>query len=172
MADNNELNKKEIGLTSDAQVKVEINKDPLKELEEKEKFSVEEEIPKINPLGDDKYHDSYIDYQGTEHVSKKLDRPIQVDDNVILLKNCPDFHLYQGSLCVVVEITGSSTIPDEQLYLISFESDFSKNDKSRKSKELFNDFMFPSTTSEVHVKRNDIVRLETQDLRFQTYFGY
>ena len=172
MTDNNELNKKEISSTSDAQVKTEINRDPLKKLEEKEKLSFEEEKPIKNPLEDDKYHDSFIDYQGAEHVSKKLDRPIQIGDNVILLKNYSGFHLYKGYLCVVVEILGSSTIPDEQLYLIYFESDFSENDRSRKSRGRFNDFIFPSTSSEVHVKKNDIVRLETQDLRFQTYFGY
>lgn len=71
----------------------------------------------------------------------------------------------------MIEISGSSKSPDEQLYLISFESDFSENDRSLNSKTLFKDFIFPSTFSEVFVKKKDIVRLETQDLRYQTYFG-
>ena len=150
---------------------MEVNKDPLKKVEEKEKLGFEKKTSEINPLEDDKYHDSYIEYQGTKHVSKKLNRPIQIGDNVILLKNYPDLNLYKGYLCVVVEISGSSKSPDEPLYLISFESDFSENDRSLNSKTLFKDFIFPSTFSEVFVEKKDIVRLETQDLRYQTYFG-
>jgi len=140
--------------------------------EEKEKGKLEEEKKQnLNePLSSERCQDYFMNYQGKEHVLKKLNRPFQIDDEVVLLKNIPESNLYKGYLCIIDDVEITSDNPEDSRYHIHFESEFDSDDRSRQSIERFKDFDFSSSYEDTFVSGNEILRLETQDLRYRTSF--
>lgn len=140
--------------------------------QKKEESQLEEEnTQKLNePLDSERCQNSFMEYQGEEHIIKKLNRPLQPYDDVILLKNIPEANLYKGYLCVIdyIEITAKN--PEDSLYHIFFSSQFDPDDKSRQSIGRFKEFKFSSSFEDSYVYGKDILRVETQDLRYRTHF--
>lgn len=117
------------------------------------------------------YSGLYIESQGEDSIKSKLNRIMTVNDMVVLLKDFPDDLMYTGYLCTIIDVLGQRESDGEMYYEIEFESGFKDSDLSRKSKERNSDFEFPVTHYTTYVSRKDIVRLETQDLYYNTFFS-
>jgi len=94
-----------------------------------------------------------------------------VNDMVVLLKDFPNDSMYSGYLCTIIAVFSKGDLDKEIYYEIEFESEFLDNDLSQKSKERNSDFEFPITHYTTYVSGKDIVRLETQDLYYRTFFS-
>ncbi len=117
------------------------------------------------------YTGLYIESQGEDSIKSKLNRIMAVNDMVVLLKDFPDDLMYTGYLCTIIAVFSKGDLDDEIDYEIEFESDFLDTDLSQKSKERNSNFEFPVTHYTTYVSRKDIVRLETQDLYYKTFFS-
>ena len=112
----------------------------------------------------------FIELQGPDSVQKKLERPININDSVVLIKDFPNDFMFRGYFCRVLTVYNNSSNISENKYHIIFDSEFDDDDPSRKSEALNPNFEFPTTCYDTIVSGDDIVRLETQDLCLRTYF--
>lgn len=154
---------------SDAQVTV-ISTEDFSAKGEETSDSEKLKDPILNEtLNSDIFHDGFIEMQGDDSVRIKLDRPMQVSDYVVLLKDFADFNLYKGYLCQITEVVQYSKDPNQCQYHVIFDSDFADDDPSLKSSRK--DFEFIQTEEHIYLSGKDLIRLEIQDLRFRTYFN-
>ena len=105
----------------------------------------------------------YIETQGENSIKTKIERPLRIGDSVILTKDLPEFLLYNGYVCTIIAL-------EKDYYEIEFESSFKEDDSSRKSEKRNVGFEFPNSCYITFVLGEDIIRVETQDLYYRTYF--
>lgn len=124
----------------------------------------------LNFLDTEIYKNSFINDQGKGSVKNKLDRKLNVNDSVILLKDYSKDLIYRGYFCTIIGIFGYLENEQEFLYEIEFDSCFEENDKSRLSQEYNPSFEFPCSNYNSIVPGSDLLRVETQDLCYRTNF--
>lgn len=92
----------------------------------------------------------FIDLQGKESVTQKLNRILGLGESVVLLVDVPEDNMYRGYVCTVLEVF--LKVVDDQIIVthcqIEFYSHFSDDDSSQKSKSKNDSFEFP-TSSEI-----------------------
>lgn len=149
----NEFNKKSD--LSDAVVNLSFSKEDSKEdLSQKKEEGLMEKVA-----------DSDFNQQGESSIKKKLERIFSVGDLVVFNSDTPREGFYKGYLCCIIGVHGKDH------FEIEFFSEFSKNDNSRKSIEKFPSFEFPISNYVTVVNKEEIIRLEKQDLYYKTYFS-
>jgi hypothetical protein len=104
--------------------------------------------------------------EDSESVRLKLNRPYAVEEYVVLLKDFPDEDLYRGYVCLILEISYDYSYPFEDNaahdYQVVFRSYFDEKDPEK----------LLSSKPEIlaTISGRDLLRLETQDLRYRTSF--
>lgn len=112
----------------------------------------------------------YVESQGKDSIKIKVERQLSLGDYVVLTKDLPELLLYKGYLCRIIGIFSESEIPGQNCYEIEFDSYFGNDDYSRKSETRNVGFEFPSTCYVTIVLGKDLLRVESQDLYYRTYF--
>lgn len=106
----------------------------------------------------------FIESQGESSVDVKLNRALDTNDRVVLIKDYPSANLYKGYCCDIISVV------DKNLYEIEFFSTFEENDFSLKSQKRHPNFEYPCSSYTMCVSSEDIIRLVNQDLYYQTCF--
>lgn len=101
--------------------------------------------------------------QDIDSTMLKLNRPYATNDSVVLLNDYPDEDLYRGYVCIILDILYDYSYPFENNaahdYEVFFKSTFDKKDLLSSE---------PGIT--VTIPGRDLLRIETQDLRYRSSF--
>lgn len=81
----------------------------------------------------------FIESQGESSVKVKLNRALDTNDQVVLIKDHPTNGIYKGYVCTIISVV------ENNLYEIEFFSVFKDDDLSLKSQKRHPDFEYPTT---------------------------
>ena len=101
--------------------------------------------------------------QDDDSVLLKLNRPYAVDEYVILLKDYPSEDLYRGYVCLILDILYYYSSPLEDNAAHDYEVVF----RSNSDKKIFS---LSTTEILVTIPGCDLLRIESQDLRYRSSF--
>jgi hypothetical protein len=137
--------------------------DSIPELKEEEKTDLTPYEKYVEFEKQTKENQKQFVNQDCETVILKLNRPYAIDEYVVLLKDYPSEDLYRGYVCIIVDILYDYSYPFENNvehdYQVVFRSNFDKKDLS-----------FSATEILVTIPGRDLLRIETQDLRYRSSF--
>lgn len=88
-----------------------------------------------------------------------------------MLKDIPEENLYRGYLCTVSDVYYDFKNEENDSCEIQFYSTFDDDDLSRISQKKNKDFVFPTTGAMTIISKKYLVRVETQDLEYRTFFS-
>ena len=104
----------------------------------------------------------------------KLNRPFAIGESVVLLKDYPDYDLYRGNVCVIIDIYYDWSSLDDNTahdYEVEFRSYFDEKDPSIiLARKPETNCEVISSTIVALVSGRDLLRLEMQDLRYRISF--